>query len=1127
MTTNSLMSPDQALQYITNAMSLRAPQQKSLALFAGYLESEAGKKVLGRVKRENRKGLSDVEAATKDYARTIPETRQFQAFERTFPAYTFALATGVGKTRLMGAFTAYLHLVYGIRHFMLVAPGNTIYRKLVDDFSRPNNPKYVFRGIGEININTTRIITKDNYEQNQATASLFGNQIQINIFNVQQFAQKDIEKEKGITKFSETLGETYFDYLSSLDDLVVLLDESHHYHAEAAFGSLDRIEPLMGLEFTATPYISTTTTRRNVKPPLKKNIFYAYNLGDAIRDGYVKDPWVGTEADVDFSQWKEDSIDTDARKLQLAAYFHERAKVALKEFARENNKPEVKPVMLVVAKDTAHAGALRALIDSDDFRGGAYKGKVIEVHTKTKGEEADETIEKLLSLEHPDNIVEIVIHVNMLKEGWDVANIYTIAPIRSSASEILTEQTIGRGLRLPYGERTGNKNVDRVMIVAHDNYAKVVEGARKSQLIQPTNIESVSSEDTKIVKEIVEVPSAFVAGIQEQIRSNPAIMNDIEAQAAKKVAPLITEDTPEDVRLATIKAKTDESVEILSKQLASGASFLDYHQHRKDEPRPMEPLGEGTLWGSLSEPAKRGLEEVRRVSGQSMEARNIPVPRLMLTPHYGELIIKDFDLDTKKMSRYATEASILEERLQGSEEKDLFGNVQQGARETELTKVSSLGEGRKQSPANTIIAALTDYPLVDYESEQKELLLKLASQTVAHYKSFVSDEKALKMMVENNFRQIAGEIYDQILERKKYVSDGYLESGIREPNPYLEQYNISLVLGEKPVTLESQLDQFPREKVYAWFKKACHSMYRFDSSFEGRLAYLLDKDSSVEDWLRPAPNQFEGLYWRDASGDSQNRYEPDFVVEFKNEIVMVEVKPGEEAGDPDVREKKKTAEKYCELVSKNIGNYGIVKPWRYVIVPTEKICLSATIGGLLASHGSLSKTETDKSDLFFSDVIPDEQITSAQRNITHVPIYSLQAVATSFVEQRAPDTIGWKPLAGIFKLNPKMFIAQVVGKSMEPTIKDGSWCLFRPDQGGSRNGKIVLVESRKVSDPETRKNYTIKRYHSEKEDLGNGQWRHRKIILSPDNKQFPDIVLENVREDDFHVVAEFVEVLDK
>ena len=105
-----------------------------------------------------------------------------------------------------------------------------------------------------------------------------------------------------------------------------------------------------------------------------------------------------------------------------------------------------------------------------------------------------------------------------------------------------------------------------------------------------------------------------------------------------------------------------------------------------------------------------------------------------------------------------------------------------------------------------------------------------------------------------------------------------------------------------------------------------------------------------------------------------------------------------------------------------------------------------------------------------------------------------------------------------------MFIAQVVGKSMEPTIKDGSWCFFRPDQGGSRNAKIVLVDSRHITDPETMKSYTIKRYFSEKvttEDT----FRHAKIILRPDNKDFQDIVLENVQEGDFHVVAEFIEVL--
>lgn len=106
-----------------------------------------------------------------------------------------------------------------------------------------------------------------------------------------------------------------------------------------------------------------------------------------------------------------------------------------------------------------------------------------------------------------------------------------------------------------------------------------------------------------------------------------------------------------------------------------------------------------------------------------------------------------------------------------------------------------------------------------------------------------------------------------------------------------------------------------------------------------------------------------------------------------------------------------------------------------------------------------------------------------------------------------------------------MFIAQVVGKSMEPTIRDGSYCIFRYDQGGSRNGKVVLIESRHVTEPETNLKFTIKRYRSEKEALGDDQWRHKKIALSPDNKAFKDIVLENMFGEDFHVVAEFITVL--
>ena len=77
---------------------------------------------------------------------------------------------------------------------------------------------------------------------------------------------------------------------------------------------------------------------------------------------------------------------------------------------------------------------------------GRYKGKVAEVHSALKGEENDEAMQRLVALEH-DGQTDVVIHVNKLKEGWDVNNLYTIVPLRASASDILTEQTLGRGLR--------------------------------------------------------------------------------------------------------------------------------------------------------------------------------------------------------------------------------------------------------------------------------------------------------------------------------------------------------------------------------------------------------------------------------------------------------------------------------------------------------------------------------------------------------------------------------------------------------------------------------------------------------------------------------------------------------
>ena len=165
------------------------------------------------------------------------------------------------------------------------------------------------------------------------------------------------------------------------------------------------------------------------------------------------------------------------------------------------------------------------------------------------------------------------------------------------------------------------------------------------------------------------------------------------------------------------------------------------------------------------------------------------------------------------------------------------------------------------------------------------------------------------------------------------------------------------------------------------------------------------------------------------------------------------------------------------------------------------------------------------SPLPYYDIIDSGDIVESDKFVKYLPVYSLEAAATAFGKEEYVEEAGWMNVDAAIKLTKDMFIARVVGSSMEPTIKDGSYCVFRKERGGSREGLVVLVESRQVADPETNQKFTVKRYHSEKERLPDGTWRHKRIELSPDNKEFQPIILENAAEDDFKVIAEFVAVV--
>jgi len=109
------------------------------------------------------------------------------------------------------------------------------------------------------------------------------------------------------------------------------------------------------------------------------------------------------------------------------------------------------------------------------------------------------------------------------------------------------------------------------------------------------------------------------------------------------------------------------------------------------------------------------------------------------------------------------------------------------------------------------------------------------------------------------------------------------------------------------------------------------------------------------------------------------------------------------------------------------------------------------------------------------------------------------------------------------------FVAQVFGRSMEPLIPDGAYCVFRSDVAGARGGRVLLVQHWAISDPETGGSYTIKEYRSLKvenpEFDDNASWSHTAIQLVPRNKDFRAIWVNPDQVDDLRVIAEYVHVM--
>jgi type III restriction enzyme len=885
--------------YIGNTMSLREPLKQSLELLDSLI-SKAD--LIGNSKTEKK-----IESIKK-------ECSLFEEFERNFPSVCFSIATGIGKTRLMGAFVTYLVKEKGIKNFFILSPNITIYDKLKDDFGNKGAEKYVFKGLTDISNNAV-IITGEDYETKGIKAS--DDSIQINMFNIGKInADIKTTSKDGrtlpprIKRFRETIGDSYYNYLMNLKDLVIIMDESHRYRGERGMETLNELNPLLGIELTATPIDASTNQRF-------KNVVFEYGLADALKDGkYIKNPAVVTRADTDFKGMKE--VEIEKMKLKDAIQMHRDTKIAIENYVADNNLNPVKPTILVSCKDTTHAKSIFDYVTSDEFYDGEFKEKTLQIDSTSK---TDEQVEQLLTLEKTANSIEIVIHVDMLKEGWDVSNLYTIVPLRAANALTLIEQTIGRGLRLPFGgKRTGVEKVDMLSIMMHDKFQEVVDAAKdKSSILYSIGKIQLNKSDLNSKKVSVESKTKDVVELEEEEKKITQIKDkDIRAKAETKHKAKV-------VINAVIRNKISQKVIQTPNELTTP----------KVQEKVIEEIKESikTTYPEMPEKEQKeianDIETTYQTAVQEIIKNNILISNIKVSISENKGIIKDFNLNTKSFSE-----NILQQE---------FELIRETIYDHKQDKIKIQAQ-TLDLPEFSILELLKKKSEIDYDNNS-DVLYKLCGQAVNAIKDSLKKPETLGDTILMYRELIANKIYEQV---KANITIEIVAKSKPEAEPYslILTWNYSKEKDDEILNFRETVSaKLLSSKVFNGFSKSCHDKYKFDSIPEKRFAEIIENSDDVIKWLRPASKQFNIWY-----NNNSDRYVPDFVAETADIIYLIEIKAENELDAKIVKMKEEAAVNYCKNATE-INKARKEKAWKYAIIPHDKTDTNMTFKKLVTEFG--------------------------------------------------------------------------------------------------------------------------------------------------------------------------------
>lgn len=859
---------------IKYAMSLRTPQEEALSYFDA-ISTHCD------YKRDDKE---TVEAAASEYSENNRKVRT----KFDFPSFCYAMATGIGKTRLMGACIYYLYKTKGYKHFFILAPGNTIYDKLRKE-SNPAHPKYIFKGL-EAEMSRPRVWDGENYDQypvKYEQGSLFvdhTSEIQLFIFNIGKIFNSKTDTQFNFHKFKETLGASFADVLAQFDDLVICMDEAHHYYAPASMKAINYLRPILGLEFTATP-----------KSP--SNVIYSYDVARGAAEEYLKIPVVMGRSNI--AGYSQDDI--EEMKIRDGLTLHEHRKSVLREYCANNELDYVKPIVLIACRDTEHAKKIRALIDSDDFMKGKYKGKVIEIHSKQTGEESEENVRLLLSIESASNPIEIVLHVYKLKEGWDVNNLFTIIPLNAAKSDILAMQTIGRGLRLPFGEQTGNEDLDTLDIVAHDHYRELVDEIRNSDIFRYRDLDKSGVEDS----ESVDVSSTFeegqlsfideaitAAGIKsfDQVR-NPQTQLEIYQAYVKNFMASRQKDRKSDdsnqLSLFDVAPEVMQTRETPAATTASDSTTTPAPGNKADSKRPMTQE-----------------EFTKTVTEYSAKAISVPKILVQTTSEVKfnrfevKRTIQDFEIATAKIERF----DVINQHLLTVVDAQAL-EVEDARNTLACMLLDSISE-LSYDDADFIIDVVEQYlsQIPGDEGEKKKIVRRYAGLIVNDLKKQIyahMDRKTQDVHI----------VQKDLIVFRKFVKNVKKDGQVRYDKPFTDKSNI-------------------KKYLFTGYKKSYYRANAFDSDTERLFSIILEEDPDVIRWIKPPLNQL-GLFWK-----AGQQYNPDFLVETTTRKYMVEVKALNEVNNEEVVSKAREGIRWCSFATTADPDH---KTWEYRLISDDNI----------------------------------------------------------------------------------------------------------------------------------------------------------------------------------------------